>query len=124
MSAFATGGIFGVVASLGKMAFDAVSESIRRAEENVVRLYDYISSMTPKMADSLTTGTANVSKAVSEAEADVQKLIAASNGKISGTVQNNVARLNVEGLQKVTDGMSEASKKAIAAQTAYNAKME
>ena len=124
MNAFATGGIFGVVASLGKMAFDAVSESIRRAEENVVRLYDYIASMTPKMADSLTTGTANVSKAVSEAEANVQKLIAASNGKISGTVQNNVARLNVEGLQKVTDGMSEATKKAIAAQTAYNVKME
>ena len=124
MNAFATGGIFGVLASLGKMAFDAVSESIRIAEENVVRLYDYIASMTPKMADSLTTGTANVSKAVSEAEANVQKLIATSNGKISGTVQNNVARLNVEGLQKVTDGMSEATKKAIAAQTAYNVKME
>lgn len=124
VSAFATGGIFGLVASLGKLAFDAVSESIKKAEENVVRLYDYISSMTPKMADSLSTGTTKVSKDVAEAEANVAKLIAASNGKISGTVQNNVARLNVEGLQKVTDGMTEASKKALEAQTAYNAKME
>ena len=115
MSAFATGGIFGLVASLGKMAFDAVSESIKKAEENVVRLYDYISSMTPKMADSLSTGTTKVSKDVAEAEANVAKLIATSNGKISGTVQNNVARLNVEGLQKVTDGMTEASKKALEA---------
>ena len=32
--------------------------------------------------------------------------------------------MNVEGLQKVTDGMSEASKKALEAQTAYNIKME
>lgn len=124
ITAFTTGGVFGLVASLGKMAFDAVSDAIEKAENNVVRLYDYISSMTPKMADSLTTGTSKVSRDVSEAEANVQKLIATSNGQISGTVQNNVARLNVEGLQKVTDGMSEASKKALEAQTAYNAKME
>ena len=32
--------------------------------------------------------------------------------------------MNVEGLQKVTDGMSEASKKALEAQTAYNIRME
>lgn len=124
IQAFTTGGIFGVVATLGKMAFDAVSDAIAKAEENVVRLYDYISQMTPKMADSLTTGTAKVSKDVSEAEANVQKLIATSNGQITGTVQNNVARLNVEGLQKVTDGMTEASKRALEAQTAYNIKME
>ena len=124
IQAFTTGGIFGVVATLGKMAFDAVSDAIARAEENVVRLYDYIASMTPKTTDSLTEGTSMVAKEVAEAEANVQKLIATSNGAITGTVQNNVARLNVEGLQKVTDGMSEASKKALEAQTAYNIKME
>ena len=124
IQAFTTGGIFGVVATLGKMAFDAVSDAIARAQENVVRLYDYIASMTPKTTDSLTEGTSKVAKEVAEAEANVQKLIATSNGKITGTVQNNVARLNVEGLQKVTDGMTEASKKALEAQTAYNIKME
>ena len=124
IQAFTTGGIFGVVATLGKMAFDAVSGAIERAEENAVRLYDYLASMTPKTTDSLTEGTSKVAKEVVEAEANVQKLIATSNGKITGTVQNNVARLNVEGLQKVTDGMSEASKKALEAQTAYNIRME
>lgn len=124
IQAFTTGGIFGVVATLGKMAFDAVSDAIARAEDNVVRLYDYLASMTPKTTDSLTEGTSKVAKEVYEAEANVQKLIATSNGAITGTVQNNVARLNVEGLQKVTDGMSEASKKALEAQTAYNIRME
>ena len=124
IQAFTTGGIFGVIATLGKMAFDAVSDAIARAEENVVRLYDYIASMTPKTTDSLTEGTSKVAKEVSEAESNVQKLIATSNGQITGKVQNNVARLNVEGLQKVTDGMTEASKKALEAQTAYNIKME
>ena len=124
IQAFTTGGIFGVVATLGKMAFDAVSDAIARAEENVVRLYDYLASMTPKTTDSLTQGTSKVAKEVAEAESNVQKLIATSNGAITGTVQNNVARLNVEGLQKVTDGMTEASKKALEAQTAYNIKME
>ena len=124
IQAFTTGGIFGVVATLGKMAFDAVSDAIARAEDNAVRLYDYLASMTPKTTDSLTQGTSKVAKEVAEAEANVQKLIATSNGAITGTVQNNVARLNVEGLQKVTDGMSEASKKALEAQTAYNIRME
>ena len=32
--------------------------------------------------------------------------------------------MNVEGLQKVTDGMTEASKKALESQTAYNIRME
>lgn len=124
IQAFTTGGIFGVVATLGKMAFDAVSDAIARAEENVVRLYDYIASMTPKTTDSLSEGTSKVAKEVAEAESNVQKLIATSNGQITGTVQNNVARLNVEGLQKVTDGMTEASKRALEAQTAYNIRME
>lgn len=124
IQAFTTGGIFGVVATLGKMAFDAVSDAIARADDNVVRLYDYLASMTPKATDSLTQGTSKVAKEVAEAESNVQKLIATSNGAITGTVQNNVARLNVEGLQKVTDGMTEASKRALEAQTAYNIKME
>ena len=124
IQAFTTGGIFGVVATLGKMAFDAVSNAIARADENVVRLYDYLASMTPKATDSLSEGTSKVAKEVAEAESNVQKLIATSNGAITGTVQNNVARLNVEGLQKVTDGMTEASKRALEAQTAYNIKME
>ena len=124
IQAFTTGGIFGMVATLGKMAFDAVSDSIAKAEENVVRLYDYIASMTPKTTDSLSEGTSKVAKEVAEAESNVQKLIATSNGQITGTVQNNVARLNVEGLQKVTDGMTEASKRALEAQTAYNIRME
>ena len=42
--------------------------------------------MTPKTTDSLTEGTSKVAKEVAEAESNVQKLIATSNGQITGKV--------------------------------------
>lgn len=115
------GGLWGALGAVANMAVGKVIELWKEAK---ARAEEYANFMRAQVVEAMTGVEAKVkslSAAVADADKDVDAFIKSANGNITAQAKYDIARLHVEALQQVTDGMTEAAKGVIAANEAYEA---
>ena len=119
----ARGGIWGAMATAASAAISFVADKLKEARERAKELAGAFAELMggkykdsfKNISDQLNTTKQDMADATKEAD----NMLKALNGKVSENAKQNIARLHVEALQKMTDATTEATKKVVEAQTAY-----
>lgn len=119
----ARGGIWGAMATAASAAIGFVADKLKEARERAKELAGAFAELMggkykdsfKNISDQLNTTKQDMADATKEAD----NMLKALNGKVSENAKQNIARLHVEALQKMTDATTEAAKKAVEAQTAF-----
>ena len=117
----ATGGIFGMIASLASTAIGLVVDWFNSAKEKAKLLSEIMNNELVTAFNMINEKISGVKSNVADAEKSIDSLLKTAQGTIDGEVKMEVARLHIETLQKITDGMSEAGKKLLEADEALQA---
>ena len=115
LQGLAKGGIFGVIASLCQTGMGLVIDYFKQAEEEAKKLGEILMNEVAQGFSKLKESVTGVKTEVADAQKDIDALVKTAQGKIDGEVKVETAKLHVETLQKITDGMSEAAKQVILA---------
>jgi len=121
LQGLAQGGIFGVIASLCQTGMGIVIDYFKKAEEEAKKLGEILMNEVAQGFTKLKEAVTGVKTEVADAQKDIDNLVKTAQGKIDGDVKVETAKLHVETLQKITDGMSEAAKQVILADEALAA---
>ena len=119
----ARGGIWGAMATAASAAIGFVADKLKEARERAKELAGAFAELMggkykdsfKAISDELNTTKQDMADATKEAD----NMLKALNGKVSENAKQNIARLHVEALQKMTDATTEAAKKAVEAQMAF-----
>lgn len=123
LSELVRGGVWGVLGSVANLVVGKIVDLWKEAK---ARAEEYANFMRAQVVESLAgveAGVKSLAAAIADADKDVDAFVAAANGSITAKAKYDVARLHVEALQQVTDGMTDAAKGVIAANEAYEAGM-
>lgn len=123
ISGMATGGLFGMLAAAATTAFELIKSHIEKTKEKAKELADAINQSVQAGFNKVKDSFSGVDKAVANSRKEIESFIKTAQGQHAADVRIKVAQLHTETLQKITDGMSEAGKKAIEAQEKYNAEL-
>lgn len=123
ISGMATGGLFGMLAAAATTAFELIKSHIEKTKEKAKELADAINQSIQAGFNKVKDSFSGVDKAVANSRKEIESFIKTAQGQHAADVRIKVAQLHTETLQKITDGMSEAGKKAIEAQEKYNAEL-
>ncbi len=118
IASIAQGGIFGVIATLAQEGIGLVCKYFKEAEEEAKKLAQLLRDEVSQGFTTLKEKVTGVKNDVAEAEKSIESLTKTAQGKIDGEVKMEVAKLHVETLQKITDGMSRAGQDLIKANEA------
>lgn len=119
----ARGGIWGAMATAASAAISFVADKLKEARERAKELAGAFAELMggkykdsfKAISDELNTTKQDMADATKEAD----NMLKALNGKVTENAKQNIARLHVEALQKMTDATTEAAKKAVEAQMAF-----
>ena len=117
------GGLWGVLGAVANQAIGYIITKFKEAEDRARAFADILRAEVVEGMSAVVSKVADLKAAISDADKDLDTFIKNSNGKISAQAKYDVARLHVEALQQVTDGMTESAKKVVEANEAYQAGM-
>lgn len=117
------GGLWGVLGAVANQAIGFIIKKFKEAEDRAKAFADILRAEVVEGMAAVGTKVADLKAAISSADKDLDAFIKNSNGQISAQAKYEVARLHVEALQQVTDGMTESAKKVVEANEAYRAGM-
>lgn len=123
ISGMATGGLFGMLAAAATTAFELIKSHIEKTKEKAKELADAINQSIQTGFNKVKDSFSGIDKSVANSRKEIESFIKTAQGQHAADVRIKVAQLHTETLQKITDGMSEAGKKAIEAQEKYNAEL-
>lgn len=123
ISGMATGGLFGMLAAAATTAFELIKSHIEKTKEKAKELADAINQSIQTGFNKVKDSFSGIDKSVADSRKEIESFIKTAQGKHAADVRIKVAQLHTETLQKITDGMSDAGKKAIEAQEKYNAEL-
>ena len=117
----ARGGLWGVLAAAGNVAFQGIiylwNRATEAAKEYAAVLADRATGAVSAVADRFR----GLSEEMNHANSAAKEMIAVLNGEIAAKAEMKVHQLHVETLQKLTDATSEAAKQVILADEALAA---
>ena len=117
------GGLWGLLASVASKAIDFAITKWTEFEEKIKAVGEVMRAEGVAAMAAVGAKVSDLSLSMQNATKDADSLLQALNGKVASDAKYEVARLHVETLQKITDGVSEAGRAAILAEEAYEAGM-
>ena len=119
----ARGGLWGLLASVISKFIDFSIGKWTEFQEKIKAVGEVMRAEGVAAMAAVGAKVSDLSLAMQNATKDADSLLQALNGKVASDAKYEVARLHVETLQKITDGVSEAGRAAILAEEAYEAGM-
>lgn len=121
VSGLATGGLFGMIAAAAGTAFTFIKAEMDKAKEQAKQLAEAVKQALVVGVERIKESIKSIGTESDEGKKKIEELIKVAQGASASDAKIKVAELHVETLQKITDDMSEAGKKSIQAQEAYEA---
>lgn len=118
---FVRGGLWGLLGAVANQAVGFVVDRFKEAKERASEFAGVLMAEVVAGMEGVNAAVKGLAAEIGKANKDVDDFIKAANGKIAAKAKYDVARLHVETLQKMTDGMSDAAKGVVLADEALKA---
>lgn len=118
---FVRGGLWGLLGAVANQAVGYVVDRFKEAKERAQEFANVLMAEVVAGMEGVNAAVKGLAAEIGKANKDVDDFIKTSNGKIAARAKYDVARLHVETLQKMTDGMSDAAKGVVLADEALKA---
>ena len=118
---FVRGGLWGLLGAAANQAVGFAVGLFKEAKERAAKFADVLMAEVVAGMEGVNAAVKGLAAEIGKANRDVDDFVKAASGKIAARAKYDVARLHVEALQSMTDGMSDAAKAVVLADEALKA---